>query len=300
LFAKGGSGAVADALAAAARQAGVDLRTGADVARIDVTDGACTGVALASGERISARAVVSAADPKHTLLRLIDPMHLAPEFVRRVQNIRAHGTLAKVNFAVGSLPRFSALRSRDEAQQTAALCGRIRLARDIDAIERAFDAAKYGGIADTPWLELTIPSIADPDLAPAGRHVVSVYVQYAPYLRRGASWDADRDRLGDITARTIGCYAPGFESTVVAREVITPLDLERTYGLTGGHIFHGEIALDQFFVTRPVLGWARYATPIRNLYLCGAGTHPGGGVTGANGRNCAREVLKDRRRRRWR
>jgi phytoene dehydrogenase-like protein len=179
-----------------------------------------------------------------------------------------------------------------DALAAAALSGRIRLAQNIDGIERAFDAAKYGGFAEEPWIELTLPSIADPGLAPSGQHVVSAYVQYAPYHLRGTNWDAERDRLAAAATRTIAQYAPGFESTVVAREVITPLDLERTYGLTGGHIFHGELALDQFFVTRPLLGWARYTTPIKNLFLCGSGTHPGTGLDGRSGALAAREIVK--------
>ncbi len=291
-FAAGGPGALAEALAAAARQAGVEIRTLADVARINVVDEAATGVTLTTGEVISATAVISNVDPKRTLLDLVGATHLGPEFVRRMQNFRAHGTLAKINCAVDALPRFTSLQSRRDDQQMAALSGRIRLARDIDTIERAFDAAKYGGFAEEPWIELTIPSITDPALAPAGRHVVSAYVQYAPYHLRGASWDDERDRLGDAATRTIARYAPTFESSIVAREVITPLDLERTYGLTGGHIFHGEIALDQFFVTRPLLGWARYTTPIEHLFLCGSGTHPGAGLDGRSGALAAREVLK--------
>ena len=187
---------------------------------------------------------------------------------------------------------FTGLSMRDGNQQTIALSGRVRLARDIDGIERAFDAAKYGGFADEPWVELAIPSIADPGLAPSGQHVVSAYVQYAPYHLRGKNWDGERDRLAAAAMRTIAQYAPGFESTIIAREAITPLDLERTYGLTGGHIFHGELALDQFFVTRPVLGWARYATPIKNLFLCGSGTHPGTGLDGRSGALAAREIIK--------
>jgi phytoene dehydrogenase-like protein len=284
---KGGTGAVAEALAAAARAAGVEIRTGAEVAQVDVAaDGAAKGVTLISGEQIAARAVASNVDPKRTLLGFVDPIHLAPEIVRRVQNIRAHGTLAKINYAVSSLPQFTGVTD------TAALSGRIRLARDIDGIERAFDAAKYGGFADEPWIELTIPSLTDSFLAPPGKHVVSAYVQYAPYHLRGATWDAERDRLGDVATRTIARYAPGFESSIVQREVITPLDLERTYGLTGGHIFHGELALDQLFITRPLLGFARYATPIRNLYLCGSGAHPGTGLDGRSGALAAKEISR--------
>jgi phytoene dehydrogenase-like protein len=273
------------------RDAGVEIRTSAEIAQVDIAaDGTATGVTLASGEHISARAVASNADPKRTLLGLVDPIHLAPELVRRLQNIRAHGTLAQITYTVSSLPRFGGV------QQPAALSGRVRLARDIDGIERAFDRAKYGGFADEPWIELTMPSVADPTQTAAGRHVVSAYVQYAPYHLRGTTWDAERERLGDAATRTIARYAPGFESSVLARDVITPLDLERTYGLTGGHIFHGELALDQFFVTRPLLGLARYGTPIRNLYICGSGTHPGTGLNGRSGALAAKEIIKSRRK----
>ena len=295
-FARGGMGALSDALAAAARTGGAEIRTGAGVRSIVVKDGTAAGVELESGEQIDARTVVSSADPRRTMLGLVGPMNLTPDFVRRVQNIRMHGTLAKVNFAVGALPRFAGLASLDADRGQAALSGRIRLARHIDGIERAFDAAKYGGYAEEPWIELTIPSIADDGLAPAGRHVISAYVQFAPYCLRGKTWDGERDRLGDVVTRTIDAYAPGFASTVMARQVITPLDLERTYGLTGGHIFHGELALDQFFVTRPLLGWARYATPIDRLYLCGSGTHPGTGLNGRSGALAAKEILRGMKR----
>jgi phytoene dehydrogenase-like protein len=291
-FVVGGPGALADALAGAARQAGAELRTGAEVARIDAANGAVSGVTLANGESIAARAVVSNADPKRTLLGLLDPTHLDPEFVRRVQNIRAHGTLAKINYAVSSLPRFAGLAGLGKSEQAAALSGRIRLARNIDGIERAFDAAKYGRIPHEPWMELTIPSLSEPSMAPVGGHVVSAYVQYAPYHLRDSNWDAARENLAINATATIARYAPGFHSSIVGREVITPLDLERKYGLTGGHIFHGELSLDQWFVTRPSLGWARYQTPIKNLFLCGSGTHPGTGLDGRAGALAAREIRR--------
>jgi phytoene dehydrogenase-like protein len=294
-FARGGPGAVTDALAPAAREAGAEIRTGADVAHIVVTGETARAVVLSSGEEIPARLVVSGVDPKRTLLGLVDPIHLAPEFVRAVQNIRAHGTLAKINYAVSSLPRFPAIPGGNTGQR-AALSGRVRLSADVDAIERAFDAAKYGGVAEEPWMELTIPSIVDPTLAPAGQHVVSAYLQYAPYTLRGTTWDAERERVGDLATRTIASYAPGFGASVLARQVITPLDLERMYGLTGGHIFQGELALDQFFVTRPLLGWARYATPIHNLYLCGSGTHPGTGINGRSGALAAQTIVRQFKR----
>ena len=284
---RGGIGALGEALAAAARAAGAEIRTGADVRHIRVKDGAADGVVLADGQEIAARAVVSGADPRHTLLDLVDHVHLSPEFQHRVRNIRMRGTLAKVNYAVSELPRFQGLGEQPEA----ALSGCVRLAPTLDVIERAFDAAKYGGFSEEPWIELTIPSIGDPALAPKG-HVVSAYVQFTPYHLRGTTWDAERDRLGDVTTRTISKYAPGFERSIVARQVITPLDLERDYGLTGGHIFHGELALDQLFVSRPVFGWARRRTPITNLFLCGSGTHPGTGLDGRSGRLAAKQILK--------
>jgi len=231
-----------------------------------------------------------------TLLGLVDPMHLAPEMVRRIQNIRAHGTLAKIDYLVSSFPRFPGIERLHGAERTAALSGRIRLARDVDSIERAFDAAKYGSFADAPWIELTIPSVSDPTVAGNGEHAVSAYVQYAPYHVRGTTWDAERDRLATAATRTIEQYAPGFESSIVSRTVVTPLDLERAYGTTGGHIFHGELSLDQWFVTRPLLGWARHRTPIEGLYLCGSGTHPGTGLDGRSGANAAREILKAMKR----
>jgi phytoene dehydrogenase-like protein len=296
-LAQGGTGAVADALAASALQHGVEIRTGCEVRQIDVRDGAVTGVVLASDEQIAAPVLVSSADPRRTF-SLVDPSHFDPAFVHRVLNFRARGMLAKVNYAASALPRFSGLIHRDEREQMAALSGRIRLARDIDGIERAFDQAKYGRFAVEPWIELTIPTVADPALAPDGGHVVSAYVQYAPYMLRGSNWDAERERLAQVTTDTIARYAPGFASLIVAREVITPLDLERTYGLTAGDIFHGELALDQLFVTRPMLGFARYATPLRNLYLCGSGTHPGTGLNGRSGALAAKEILRAVKRRR--
>ena len=294
-LARGGPGSIADALARVSREQGVEIRTSADVAQIEVADEAARAVVLSSGERIAARDIVSGADPKRTL-GLVDPRHFDPAFMRRALNLRARGTLAKVNYALSGLPRFSSLRALDDTGQTAALSGRIRLARDIDAIERAFDASKYGGFADEPWIELTIPSIADPGLAPSNHHVASAYVQYAPYRLADGTWDDARDRLGDAATAIISKYAPGFESLVLAREVITPLDLERTYGLTGGDIFHGELALDQWFITRPLLEFARYAMPIRHLFLCGSGTHPGTGLNGRSGALAAKHILRVIRR----
>jgi phytoene dehydrogenase-like protein len=206
------------------------------------------------------------------------------------------GTLAKVNYAVAVLPAFPGLQSLAPDRRHAALTGGIRLARHTDAIEQAFDRAKYGEYADEPWIELAIPSIADPDLAPAGHHVVSAYVQFAPYDLRGKDWDVERGRLGEVTTQTIEQYAPGFARSIVAQQVITPLDLERRWGLTGGHVFHGELSLDQLVISRPLVGWAGYRTPLRGLYLCGSGTHPGIGIDGRSGLFAAKTAITESRR----
>jgi phytoene dehydrogenase-like protein len=290
---RGGPGAIGAALASAARQAGAEIRTGVEVRQIVVREGAARGIVLEGGEEIAAERVVSGADPRHTLLHLVDPVHLGPALVQQIRSIRMRGALAKVNFAVSGLPPFAALAGVDKDRRETALSGCVRLARSVDAIERAFDAAKYGALAEEPWIELTIPSLTDPGLAPAGAHVVSAYVQFAPFALAGSTWDAERDRLQRTVVRTIERDAPGFARSIVACEVITPLDLERTYGLTGGHAFHGELALDQLLLARPLIGWANYRTPIRNLYLCGAGTHPGVGVYGRSGALAARAILDD-------
>jgi phytoene dehydrogenase-like protein len=289
---RGGPGALSAALDAAARQAGAEIRTSAPVRQIVVAAGVATGVVLESGEEVTARHVISSADPRHTLLELVGPAHLEPEFVRRVQNIRMRGTLAKINYAVSSLPRLTGLSALDADAQAAAMSGCVRLGPTLDVLERAFDAAKYGQYSTEPWMELSIPSIVDRDLAPGAGHVVSAYFQFAPYELRDAAWGAERERLGDVATRTIASYAPGFEKLILAREVITPLDLAERYALTGGHIFHGEIAVDQLLVGRPLLGWARYQTPIGRLFLCGSGTHPGTGLDGRSGALAAREIVK--------
>jgi phytoene dehydrogenase-like protein len=258
-----------------------------------VRDGRAAGVVLASGEEISARAVVSNADPKRTFLDLLDPSDLTPTFLERVRNYRAVGTAAKVNLALSGLPSFTALGSTDAR---AALSGRIHIGPEIDYLERAFDASKYGEFSPEPYLDVTIPTISDPSLAPTDSHVMSVYVQFAPYRLRHGDWESRRDELGDVVVKTLATYAPDLADRIVARQVLTPLDLERTYGLTGGHVHHGEPSLDQSFAFRPLIGWAQYRTPIAGLYLCGAGTHPGGGVTGGPGANASREIVRDLRK----
>jgi phytoene dehydrogenase-like protein len=220
-------------------------------------------------------------------------VHLTPDFVVKLQHYRSMGTVAKVNLALNGLPRFTAVANNGNG---AALSGRIHIGPEIDYLERAFDDSKYGKFSQQPYLEAMIPSLKDPSLAPPGKHVMSVYMQFAPYNLRGVDWDSQRDALGNTVVQTLAQYAPDLPQLVETGQIITPKDLEDVYGFTGGHIFHGELALDQMFTMRPLLDWARYRTPIQNLYLCGSGTHPGDGLTGGSGANAAREILRDLKR----
>jgi phytoene dehydrogenase-like protein len=291
---RGGMGALTAAMASVARQAGAEIRTSTDVAQIIVKNGAAAGVALATGEEIEAKIVISSADPRCTLLGLLEPVHLPPSFVVKMQHYRSNGTMAKLNLALDRLPSFTALR--DASDPRPALAGRIHIGHSIDYLERAFDHSKYGEISSEPYLDIMIPTLLDPSLAPPGKHVMSICMQFAPYRLKDADWPAQRDALRDTIVRTLAEYAPDLPSKILSAQTITPADLESEYGLSGGHPFHGELALDQIFTMRPLLGWARYRTPLRGLYLCGNGTHPGNGVTGASGANAAREILKDIRR----
>jgi phytoene dehydrogenase-like protein len=241
---------------------------------------------LANGEELSADAVVSNADPKRTLLGLVDPVQLEPNFISKLQNYRSRGTTAKVNLALGGAPEFTALKSGADRAV------RIHIGPEIDYLERAFDGSKYGRLPEHPYLDVSIPSLLDETLAPAEKHVMSVAVHFAPYKLREGDWESQRNALGDTVVKTLAAYAPGLPGMIEGRQVLTPLDLEQKYGLTGGQIFHGELALDQLFTMRPLLGWARYRTPVGGLYLCGSGTHPGNGLTGSSGANAAREILK--------
>jgi phytoene dehydrogenase-like protein len=283
---RGGPGALTAAMADAARQAGAEIRVDADVTRIVTNKGRVSGVLLEDGREIAATAVISNADPKRTLLNLVDPIDLDPGFLTRIRNYRCRGNVAKVNLALSSLPAFSGITGHAD------LRGRLHIGPSLDYLERAFDASKYGEISPEPYLDVAIPTLIDPSLAPSGKHVLSVSTQFAPYnLARGREWEAAKSELLAAVMQTLDCYAPGINTLVEHAQVLTPLDLERVYGLTGGHIFHGEPALDQLFTMRPVLGWARYCTPIPGLFLCGSGTHPGGGITGGPGQNAAREIL---------
>jgi phytoene dehydrogenase-like protein len=289
-FVKGGLGTLSGALASAARNAGVEIRTGTPVEKIEATAERASTVVLKTGEEISARAIVSNADPRTTFLNLVDPVCLDPSFLLKIQNYRATGVSAKINLALSGLPSFAGVEREDAKTK---LSGRIHVGPDIDYLERAFDAAKYGDYSRQPYLDITIPSLLDADLAPADAQVMSVYVQYAPYKLKVGDWHSRRDDFADNVIDVLSSYAPNLKELIVARQVITPLDLEQTYGLSGGHIHHGEQALDQFFAFRPLIGWAQYRTPIKGLYLCGAGTHPGGGVSGGSGANAAREIIRD-------
>src|SRR5712692_4369240 len=292
-FAAGGMGSITQAMVSASKAAGAEIRTGAEVIEVRVKDGVATGVVLSTGEEINAKAVISNADPKRTLLKLVDPTHLSPNFVQKLQHYRMPGTVAKINLALSALPNFTALQDTDNGN---ALSGRIHIGHEIDYLERAFDESKYGNFSSQPYLEIAIPSVSDPSLAPDGQHVMSIYMQYAPYKLKGSDWESQRSALGETVVKTVTQYAPNLPELILSHQIITPQDLEETYGMTGGHIFHGELALDQFFTMRPLLDWGRYRTPIQNLYLCGSGTHPGAGLTGGSGANAAREVLKHLRK----
>jgi phytoene dehydrogenase-like protein len=292
-FPRGGLGSFTRALAESAKNAGAEIRTDAEVQRVLTKDGAVAGVVLAGGEEILVEAVVSGVDPKRTFFNLIDPSQLDPTFAGRMKNFRANGTVAKVNIALGGLPGFTALNQAESVLKS--LSGRIHIGPEIDYLERAFDASKYGEFSKAPYLDVTIPTILDPSLAPDGKHVLSAYVQFAPFKLKTGNWDARRKDLGDTVIKTLAAYAPNLPGLVEGMQVITPKDLETTYGFTGGHIFHGELALDQLFTMRPVLDWARYKTPIRGLFLCASGTHPGNGLTGASGANAAREIIRELR-----
>jgi phytoene dehydrogenase-like protein len=283
---KGGPGALAAAMGEAAKAAGVQIRTKATVSRVLVKDGKAVGVALQDGTEVAAEAVVSNADPRRTFLRLVDPVDLDPDFLTKVRNYRARGTVAKVHLALNGLPMFRGVAN------PADLHGRTMIAPGIDYLERSFDASKYGELPAEPFLDLTIPTLTDPSLAPAGKHVMSIHVQSVPYHVRKGDWNVARQSLASTVLGTLENYAPGIGAMVEHAQVLGPIDLEEMCAITGGQIYHGEPSLDQLFTMRPILGWAQYRTPIANLFLCGAGTHPGGGITAASGQNASREIVK--------
>jgi phytoene dehydrogenase-like protein len=289
-FVRGGMGAISNAIADSARSKGAEIRTNATVSKILVRRGRAEGVALATGEEIRAKIVASNLDPRKTFLELLDGADLPPDFVDGIRKFRIEGTSLKMNLALSALPQFRALPGAPGPQHRSTM----HICPSIDYLERAWDDAKYGQPSQSPLLEMTIPTMYDPTLAPEGRHIMGIFLQYAPYTLRDSNWDRERKRYTERILDVLEEYCPNIRSIVVERQTLTPLDLERHFHLTGGNIFHGEMSLDQMFVMRPVAGWARYRTPIKGLYLCGSGAHPGGGVMGAPGHNAAREILKDR------
>ena len=293
-FVRGGMGAVSEAIAASARARGVEIRVNAPVAKVLVRNGRATGVVLETGEEIASLTVASNLDPKLTFLRLLDPGDLDPEFLRAIRNFRIEGTSCKINLALNGLPEFTAYPGGAPSGPGPHHKATMHICPSIDYVERAWDDAKYGRASQRPLLELTIPTMYDPSLAPPGKHIMGIFLQYAPYTLREGTWDELREPFGDRVISLIEEYAPNIRQLIEHRQVLSPLDLERRFGITGGNIFHGEMSLDQMFLMRPIAGWARYRTPISNLYLCGSGAHPGGGVMGAPGFNCAREMLKRR------
>src|SRR5215468_4099460 len=288
-FSRGGTGAISNAIAAAAREAGAEIHCKAGVAKIIVKGGRATGVALTSGEEISASVISSSVDPHLTFEKFLEPNELPGEFLAEVKRYKFRGSSGKVNLALDALPEFKCMPG-----DGAHLRGALSISPSVEYMERGYDDAKYGNFSRRPYVDMVIPSLTDPSVAPPGKHVLSCFVQYAPYkLAPGLHWDTEKEKFGDTVIDTIAEYAPNIKHIIIQKQVVTPLDLEREWGLSEGNIFQGELSLEQLFFLRPVPGWAQYRTPIRNLYMCGSATHPGGGIMGAPGRLAALEVLKD-------
>ena len=292
-FSRGGTGAISNAIAAAAQEAGAEIRTMASVSKILARNGRATGVALEDGEEISATVVSSGVDPHLTFEKFLEPDELPAEFLEDVRRYKFRGSSGKVNLALEALPDFRCLPGAGTH-----LRGAISISPSVEYMERAYDDAKYGHFSRRPYIDIVIPSLTDPSVAPPGKHVLSCFVQYAPYkLAEGdGTWDEQGQRFGDNVVNTIAEFAPNLKKIIIGRQVLTPLDLEREFGLTQGNIFQGELSLEQLFFLRPVPGWAYYRTPIQNLYMCGAATHPGGGIMGAPGRIASQVILRDWRK----
>ncbi|HSF23698.1 MAG TPA: NAD(P)/FAD-dependent oxidoreductase [Blastocatellia bacterium] len=289
-FVRGGMGAISEAIARSATASGAQIRTGTRVDRVLVRNGRAYGVALDDGEEIHARVIISNADPKVTFLKLVDPVDIDADFRAEVQKIRMEGCSMKINLALDALPDFTTLPGSAVAPQHKAT---IHVCPSMEYVDRAWEDSKQGRPSDRPLVEITIPTAYDDSIAPPGKHIMCIFAQYAPYTLRDADWDTIKDEFADRCIDAIADYAPNIREAIIHRQVVSPLDMEREYSLTGGNIFHGDMTLDQLFFMRPVAGWARYRTPIDALYMCGSGTHPGGGVMGAPGFNAAREVLSD-------
>ena len=290
-FARGGTGAIAEAIAGAARRFGAEIRTEAGVARVIVKNGRATGVVLESGDEISARVVVSGLDPKRTFLKLIEADQLPADFVDSIRRFKIRGSSGKVNLSLSELPNFTCLPGEGPH-----LRGAISISPSVDYLERAYDDAKYGDFSRRPYMDIIIPSMIDPGMAPPGKHVMSIFVQYAPSDLKGGWDETRREAFGDAVIDTLAQYAPNLPGAILHRQVLTPWDMERDIGLTQGNIFHGELSLHQLFFLRPAPSWADYRTPLENFYQCGSGTHPGGGISGASGRLAALSVLQDWKR----
>jgi phytoene dehydrogenase-like protein len=287
-LARGGTGAISESIADAAREAGAEIRTRSPIAKVVVKNGRASGVVLENGEEIYARVVSSSVDPRLTFVKMVGEEHLPDDFVEDIKRYKFRGSSGKVNIALDGLPDFKALPGAG-----AHLRGAISVSPSIEYMERAYDDAKYGRFSRRPYIDMVIPSLTDPSVAPPGKHVMSCFVQYAPYHLKEGTWDERRDEFADTVIDTIAEHAPNIKDLILHRQVLTPLDLEREFGLTEGNIFQGELTLEQLFFLRPAPGWAQYRTPIRNLYMCGSATHPGGGIMGASGRNGALKILSD-------
>ena len=288
---RGGTGSISNAIANAAREAGAEIRTEVPIAKIIVENGQAKGVAFENGDEVRAHVVASSVDPRLTFMKMVGSEHLPSDFVEDVRRYKFRGSSGKVNLALDGLPNFKSLPGDGPH-----LRGAISISPSVEYMERAYDDAKYGRYSRRPYIDIVIPSLTDPSVAPPGKHVMSCFVQYAPYHLKEGTWDEKRDEFGDNVINTLSDHAPNLRNIILHRQVLTPLDIERKFGLSEGNIFQGELSLEQLFFLRPVPGWAQYRTPIRNLYMCGSATHPGGGIMGASGRNAAQKILSEWKR----
>jgi phytoene dehydrogenase-like protein len=290
-FARGGTGAISNAIAGAARELGVEIRTEAPVAKILMNNGQAKGVVLDNGDEIRCDVVSSSLDPRMTFIKMLGEEHLPADFVEDINRYKFRGSSGKVNLALSGLPDFTCLPGEGRH-----LRGAVSISPGVEYMERAYDDAKYGRYSRRPYIDMVIPTLTDPSVAPPGKHILSCFVQYAPYHLKEGTWDQKREEFGDTVVDTISEYAPNLRSLILHRQVLTPLDIETTFGLSEGNIFQGELTLEQLFFLRPAPGWAQYRTPVRSLYMCGSATHPGGGIMGAPGLNAAHMILRDWKR----
>ena len=285
---RGGTGAISNSIGEAARESGAEIRTKAPIAKIILKNGQAKGVVLENGDELHADIVSSSVDPRLTFMKMVGEENLPEDFVDDLKRYKFRGSSGKVNLALDALPDFKALPGAGTH-----LRGAVSISPSVEYMERAYDDAKYGRYSRRPYIDIVIPSLTDPSVAPPGKHVMSCFVQYAPYHLKEGSWDDKREEFGDTVIDTIAEHAPNIRDIILHRQVLTPLDLEREFGLSEGNIFQGELTLEQLFFLRPAPGWAQYRSPIKNLYMCGSATHPGGGIMGASGRNAAMAILKD-------